>query len=268
MNRVKLAMLASTALCLGVGSADAAGVADPWVGFYVGGNLGYSWGSTNTTTTVLPFNPNNFVPFPGGASATWLKPDGFIGGGQAGYVGRLAPHWLAGVETDLQWSDERDSGHGVFASPSQLLFSCFVCSYNNTTDITARLSWFGTLRGRAGYDWNGLWFYGTGGLAYGQVSFSGVNTLTTFGAGSNVLASVATPFSYSPGIQVGWVAGFGIEGLIGDGRWRWKIEYLHIDLGLNSGDIPGTVPVALVSFGRFTDDILRIGFNYRITAGP
>jgi hypothetical protein len=52
MNPVKLAMLAGTALCLAAGSADAAGMPDSWVGYYVGGNFGYSWGRTDTTTVV------------------------------------------------------------------------------------------------------------------------------------------------------------------------------------------------------------------------
>ena len=49
MNRVKLALLASTSLCLSIGSSHAADlpvkapvapVVDPWVGWYAGGNLG------------------------------------------------------------------------------------------------------------------------------------------------------------------------------------------------------------------------------------
>jgi hypothetical protein len=60
MNRAKLAMLAGTSLCLGFGPSYAADmpvkarvapvvVSDPWVGWYAGGNIGYSWGKTETT---------------------------------------------------------------------------------------------------------------------------------------------------------------------------------------------------------------------------
>ena len=56
MNRAKLALLASTSLCLCWGSSYAADMpvkahvapiaaVDPWIGWYVGGNIGYSWGN-------------------------------------------------------------------------------------------------------------------------------------------------------------------------------------------------------------------------------
>jgi outer membrane immunogenic protein len=264
MNRIKLAMLAGTALCAVAGSANATGMPDPWVGYYVGGNLGYSWGDTGVTTNISSFRQFGDT-LPGGTGFTTIKPDGVIGGGQIGVVGRLAPHWLVGLETDLQWSGERAFGHGVFSGAlDQLRTSCSICSYNNTSDITARLNWFGTVRGRAGFDWNNLWFYGTAGLAYGEVSISGTNTVTTFDFRGFAFNTVATPFSYSS-TQIGWVAGFGVEGLIGDGRWRWKTEYLHIDLGSSSGFAFLFPPPGLISINRFTDDIVRVGFNYRFS---
>ncbi len=267
MRRAKLAILASTALCMGIGSSQAA-TPDPWVGLYVGGNLGYSWGNTNTTTTVGSFTQTalfTFV-FPGGASSTSLKPDGVIGGGQIGYVWRVAPRWLAGIETDLQWSGEKNSGRSGFGGATTNCTSGN-CSYTSLADITARLSWFGTLRGRLGYEWNGLWVYGTGGLAYGNVSISGANTLLLINNNGGAIVGVySTPFSYSS-TRVGVAVGAGIEGLLGR-YWRWKLEYLHIDLGSIGGGTFGGVPLVTVNTGRFTDEILRFGFNYRFTYGP
>jgi outer membrane immunogenic protein len=65
MDRAKFALLAGTSLCLGFGPSYAADmpvkarvapvvVVDPWVGWYAGGNIGYSWGRTNTETDVRP----------------------------------------------------------------------------------------------------------------------------------------------------------------------------------------------------------------------
>src|SRR5690348_11725614 len=114
MDRVKLAMLASTALCLSCGLSQAADMpvkarvapvaVDPWVGWYVGGNIGYSWGKTNTETNVggVVLPGASFI-FPGAASTTRSDVNGVIGGVQAGYVGRIAPTWLGGVEADFQW---------------------------------------------------------------------------------------------------------------------------------------------------------------------
>ena len=56
-------------------------VADCWLGPYLGGNIGYAWGSVD----------NNAA-----------KPSGFVGGVQGGYNWRLNPSWVFGVEGDIQ----------------------------------------------------------------------------------------------------------------------------------------------------------------------
>src|SRR4051812_11371983 len=103
MNRAKLAMLASTSLCLSCGFSYAAdlpvkarvapvAVSDPWVGWYAGANIGYSWGKTTTDVAVRPFftddlNNNGSFAFPGAANSTRSNVNGVIGGVQLGYVG-------------------------------------------------------------------------------------------------------------------------------------------------------------------------------------
>jgi len=57
--------------------------------------------------------------------------------------------------------------------------------------------------------------------------------------------------------------GGGIEGLIGTGGWRWKAEFLHIDLGSVGGASIGGLTI---NGGRFTDEIIRVGLNYRFGA--
>ena len=52
-----------------------------WAGPYLGGNLGYAWGSVD----------NNRA-----------KPSGFVGGVQAGYNWQPSPSWVFGVEGDIQ----------------------------------------------------------------------------------------------------------------------------------------------------------------------
>jgi outer membrane immunogenic protein len=279
MNRAKLAMLAGTSLCLSFGAAYAAdmpvkarvapvAITDPWVGFYAGGNIGYSFGRTHDTAEVGPLSfddLNRFGSFlfPGGADATSSKVNGVIGGGQAGFVGRIAPHWLAGIEADIQWSGEKGTAHGVFGGNTR---DCTTgeCSFANATDITKKLNYFGTFRFRTGYEVNGIWIYGTAGLAYGEVSVSGNNVLTLLdnsgrvGAPNGVMGIIGTPFHLSQ-FQVGYSAGLGIEGLIAATNWRWKAEWLHIDLGSTDGGLFGGM---LIRGTRFTDEIVRIGFNY------
>ena len=48
-----------------------------------------------------------------------------------------------------------------------------------TLDYAAKITWFGTARGRVGYAWDRLMLYATGGLAYGGVKLAGTNTVRT-----------------------------------------------------------------------------------------
>jgi outer membrane immunogenic protein len=58
-----------------------------WAGPYIGGNLGYAWGSVD----------NN-----------WTKPSGFVGGVQAGYNWQQGP-WVFGLEGDIQATGADDT---------------------------------------------------------------------------------------------------------------------------------------------------------------
>ena len=125
--------------------------------------------------------------------------------------------------------------------------------------LRSEVDWFGTVRGRVGYLITPTTFvYGTGGLAYGQVSASG--------SFSDTGCTPACTWSFSQtATKVGWALGAGFEGAIPTSRnWTWKVEYLHIDLGSMSGtgfdnDFFGPYSWS----ARFTDDILRVGLNYR-----
>src|SRR5262245_12471675 len=78
-----------------------------WTGFYVGGNVGYSWGKANTDFNADPVTLNtNLGPIniPGFAGAQSVHPKGVIGGGQIGYNWQFSPNWVAGLEADFQGS--------------------------------------------------------------------------------------------------------------------------------------------------------------------
>lgn len=82
MRRTAFVLLASCALMGSAAAADLpvkapvykAPVVTPpynWTGFYVGGNIGYSWGRQDNSV--------------GGTSLGTVNVDGIIGGGQVGY---------------------------------------------------------------------------------------------------------------------------------------------------------------------------------------
>jgi outer membrane immunogenic protein len=140
------------------------------------------------------------------------KPSGFEGGVQAGYnwqTGAL----VFGVEGDIEATGADDTfAPWKFSNP-----------------------WFGTLRGRVGYAFNNIVFYGTGGLAFGELRGE------TFG-----LSETHT--------NAGWTAGVGAEfGLAPN--WSAKIEYLYVDLADSNFTVTG-----MTNGYRF--GLVRAGVNY------
>jgi|SRR6185437_1296724 len=260
MSRLQCALLVTVAA---IGFASVATAADMpvkarpmpvaavynWTGFYVGGNVGYSWGNSDTDTFF------NNAPFFSITHPDALRLNGIVGGGQVGFNWQATPTWVFGVEADWQASDEKASGSvsDPFAVP-------FVSVGTVTTSYEAKISSFGTLRGRVGYTWDRLLVYGTAGLAYGQVKLSGTTNESGVSVGGPF--NLSTPFSSSES-NTGWVAGAGIEGAIVN-SWSWKAEYLYVDLGSLDVTTPN------LNFGgtntvhtKFTDNIIRGGINYR-----
>jgi outer membrane immunogenic protein len=162
-----------------------------WAGPYLGGNLGYDWGSVGNSST---------------------KPSGFVGGAQAGYNWQNGP-LVFGVEGDIEVTGADDTfAPWKFSNP-----------------------WFGTVRGRAGYAFNNILFYGTGGLAFGELRAE------TFGLSESHVSG-------------GWTLGFGTEFGLAQ-NWSAKLEYLYVDLSQSQFAITG------VSNGyRF--GVIRAGLNY------
>ncbi|MDE2376533.1 MAG: porin family protein, partial [Bradyrhizobium sp.] len=129
-----------------------------WTGFYVGGNVGYSWGRARNTETISNFATGAAL-FTGTSSN---DVNGVIGGGQIGYNWQMQ-NWLFGLEADFQGSGEKGSSNLV----------CVGCNDNGTditSTLTQKLTWFGTFRGRVGVLVTpSVLLYGTGGLAYGEL---------------------------------------------------------------------------------------------------
>ena len=162
-----------------------------WAGPYIGGNLGYAWGSVANNPT---------------------KPSGFAGGVQAGYNFQTGP-WVFGIEGDIQASGaEQTFAPWKFSNP-----------------------WFGTLRGRAGYALNNVLFYGTGGLAFGELRAN------TFG-----LSESHT--------NAGWTLGVGAEMGFAP-NWSAKVEYLYVDLANSNFVVTG-------ASNGYRFGLIRAGVNY------
>jgi len=246
-------------------------IVDPpisWSGFYLGGDLGGSWGrgradqtDTTTTTTTTTATTHLFrgtdptiidaigaVPFvqPGafptttvtGPTATAVAAftrgranvNGFMGGAQAGYRQQFNT-WVLGIEGDIEGSTERGS-----------VTVCSVAGCPAGSAIgaaTFRLKWLSTVRGTVGFLVHPkVLLYRTGGLAVGGVGtdyISGIN-----GGGLTTGSSNTT--------RVGYAVGAGVEGKI-DQHWSVRGQYLFVDLGsfsTNLGAGPATTTTTVV----------------------
>lgn len=83
-------------------------------------------------------------------------------------------------------------------------------------------TWYGTVRGRVGYAVDNVLLYGTGGLAYGQLSIK----QKLDASNGDEYASWS---SERDAWKMGWTIGGGIEYAVD--RWTLGLEYLYVDLG-------------------------------------
>jgi outer membrane immunogenic protein len=251
-----------------------------WTGFYVGGNVGYSWGRANDDLGFLQTDLANLATF--GATDS-NKVNGVIGGGQAGFNWQVN-NFVYGIETDFQASGQKGTNNfdGLIINGSS------PPNFGNnpaTVTDTTKLDWFGTTRVRAGLAWDRWLVYGTGGVAYGEVKQNG-NILPANPPGfPGANAPIVWDQSSS---KVGWAVGAGVENAI-TGNWSWKLEYLYMDLGTVTANVSGgvgnignlSVPDNCYNNGgsnacngfrnaatgtvtsHFTDNIVRVGINYK-----
>jgi outer membrane immunogenic protein len=225
-----------------------------WTGFYVGGNIGYSWGRSSDTSALT--NGAGTVLF---ASTDKTDLNGVVGGGQIGYNWQIQ-NWVFGLEADIQGSDEKGTRNFVCPAGTCTPPAGLVPATGIAAALGQKIDWFGTVRGRVGVlATPRVLLYTTGGLAYGEVG-----TDAAIGGAPTLFSASST--------NVGWTVGAGVEGAIGGG-WTARLEYLYVDLGHVSGSFLTTIPAlgggAITSnySSHVTDNVVRVGINYKFD-GP
>jgi outer membrane immunogenic protein len=229
-----------------------------WTGFYIGANAGYSWGKAKSEFDSSGFSFDTggvagVITVPGFSNSDKVNLNGAIGGFQAGYNWQTSPNWMWGLETDFQWSGEKGSGR--FSNSAAFTSDGEGVTVDANTRYTAKITWFGTVRGRVGYVMDRIVIFGTGGFAYGNVKVDG-STHTVVDTESDGTFTFGSNFSDSK-VKGGWAAGGGIAGVAWDPRWTWKVEYLFLDLGTLQFSDAGTKVST-----KFTDNIVRFGLDF------
>lgn len=277
---MKNLLIAAAIVIVGVASAKAADLAAhhmytkapppvaavyDWTGFYIGGNVGYGWGENTdpSLTVVNPGGVGNIGPFlttglPGFSSGNLfpnLRPSGVFGGGQFGYDKQFGT-WVLGAVADIQASDFKASA--LVTTPTTIC-----CNANES--LSAKIDWFGTVRGKVGYAANDWLFYGTGGLAYGEPQSTIGFACTPGGVGCGGIAFAGNASE----VRVGWAAGAGISKAWGN--WNVGAEYLHMDIGRSSVtalSINGAFTTTTITESqRFVEDMVRLTVNYKFGWG-
>ena len=190
-----------------------------WTGFYVGLEAGDQFGRSSTA----------FIT--GAGAQPSYNPNGFIGGGFAGYNYQIS-QFVVGIEGNVDGS----TYHGSATDP-------VTGALRSTREVVD-----GSVRGRIGYAWDRLLFFGTGGLA-----IASIRNTTSLGAATDV---------FNVG-RVGWTGGGGIEYAF-DNNWAVRGEYLYSDYG-HITEFEATTTGDTIRKHE-TDNKVMIGLSYKF--GP
>ncbi|MEO1283125.1 MAG: outer membrane beta-barrel protein [Pseudomonadota bacterium] len=190
-----------------------------WQGTYWGASLGYGWGESEHYYDRGNNHGSAENDLEGGLASLTL-----------GYNYLAAQGLLVGIEGDIGIMD--------LSADDKVIFDGHVWKSEFG-------SFWGTVRGRAGFLWGNTLFYGTGGWAFMEVNEVGIGDAD---------GQTAT----NEDIRSGWVAGGGIEHAFSPGMTT-KIEYLHMDFGSYDGLSENQ---EAYSFDN-TVDLVRAGINFK-----
>ena len=196
---------------------------------------------------AIPFNPS------GNTSSGNFNVNGGLVGVTVGVSGQWGA-WVFGVEGDFDWQGLKGSSSSAFCT--SIFTSPAVGAAAAGLSCKTQSNWIGTLRARAGYAWDRVLVYGTGG-----------------GAGANVEVAL-NGLPVQTNVEFGWTAGGGLEWAFAD-NWTAKVEYLFVDLsgkapcnhGYSCGyDAPATAAAAAVNANdavKLNENIVRVGVNFK-----
>lgn len=216
-----------------------------WGGIYVGINGGYGLGTSSWSD---PANPSVST------SSGDFHPDGGLIGGTVG-ANFQTDAFVFGIEGDFDWQGLSASNASPFCT--SVLTSGAAGTPAAGASCNTKSDWLATIRGRVGYAWDRVLFYGTAGGAFGNVQ------------------TALTGLSYQSSTQIGWTAGAGVEVAIAD-NWTVRFEYLYVDLGnatCNQSSSCGFDAAAVVTppssavvandTVKFTENVFRAGVDFK-----
>jgi outer membrane immunogenic protein len=210
LSTVALAALTGSAFAADLPSRKEAPVYIPpapaftWTGFYIGADIGGSFGSTSLHSDWTGWNSHS------------LDTSGVMGGGYVGYNYQLNQNFVLGVEGDFQGTSE-SANYGWTITPVNTIAVLPSTAYTLHTS----LDWLASINGRLGVSYDRALFYAIGGAAWAQGSTS-LSAITSTG----VFVNSASHNSSLSGFDVG----AGVEYAFTP-NWLGRVEYRYYDFG-------------------------------------
>jgi outer membrane immunogenic protein len=219
--------------------------APSWTGFYVGLGLGGRWDEVTGSVLGATNNGGNIfctAGTVGNCNNTSLDSSAFRVSGYLGYNWQFAPLWVAGIEGDFGWADNKSTLNGAIYPGGNFPF--YITGRPGDV-FTFKSDWDAGLRGRLGYLINpSLLLFATGGVEWMQIK-----TDSQCGSLSDCLPGVFA-FLFAPQdighttTMTGWTIGGGLEWMWTP-EWLLRAEYRYADFGT----------------ATFTDTRTNIGFG-------
>lgn len=201
------------------GNASRGAPGSDWTGLYVGGHLGYGLGDIKGVTTTA-------AGVTGGVAATEsadVDLQGLTKGFQAGFNYQFANGFVLGIEAERIWLKHQKTQKTLATEVPALAMRGW---YQATTQY--ELDWMTTLRGRAGFAFDRLFVYGTGGVAW----LKEIEERTQYRVDS-AASTALIPGEFgeqAAKTRVGWTAGGGFEYALTN-NWSLRGEYAFAHFG-------------------------------------
>lgn len=194
-----------------------------WTGLYVGGHFGYGFGSISGTTTAGDGSANDIAA----TESADQSLSNMLAGGQVGYNYQFRSGLVLGVEADFSWTHMTDYKEAAATEAATLIETH---SLQARTDYS--FDWLATVRGKVGYAWDGLFLYGTGGVAFLQESETRAQYRSSSASPTKPAGSTTESFfvEATDATRTGFVLGGGAEYALTD-RWSVKLDYAYAGFG-------------------------------------
>lgn len=139
-------------------------LAPEWTGFYGGLNLGYTDSYSKIVNVTVKTIQSLSAPGTGGApqvlaaasltsgsGSVSLNSNGFIGGGQIGYVRSMYSKFVAGLEADIQGIANGNEQKTLSQTGILVAIPNMQIEIPSSTTVSKGIDYLGTLRGRLSY---------------------------------------------------------------------------------------------------------------------